>query len=117
MNTTTQGHVASVNDQNFEEHVLKATRPVIVDFTADWCPPCRALGPVYHRLSHEFAARLDFVELDFDGSSEVPALMGVQALPTLIVFHQGRELARFVGPRPTNLKALIEGVLAKNSLA
>ena len=120
MNGTTSNNlhaqVLEVGDHDFEARVLQSSRPVVVDFTADSCPPCRALAPLYHRLSGEFAEKLDFALVDLAEHGEVASRLGVRAMPTLIFFQHGRELARVVGPHPTRLKFLIEEIVAKNNL-
>ena len=107
------GHVFSVGDRDFEQKVLRATLPVIVDFSADWCPPCRVLTPVFHRLSAEYQGRLGFASVDIDENPLIYSRYRIQAAPTLIIFKDGKELARLVGPHPARLKRAIDGILAE----
>lgn len=112
-----QTHVLTVGDRDFESKVLNADTPVIVDFTAAWCPPCRAIAPVYERLSNEYEGRLMFAKIDVDEHPLTPSHLGVQAFPTLLVFKAGRVIGRLVGPHPARLKLSIDRVLAENGVA
>ncbi len=109
-----QSNLFAVSDQDFEREVLHSSLPVIVDFWATWCPPCRALAPVYQRLSAEYQGRLRFAKLDVDENQQTPARFSVWANPTLLVFKDGKECARVVGPHPGRLKNFIDRVLAEN---
>ena len=112
----TSGYVFSVGDRDFEQKVLKARLPVIVDFSADWCPPCRVLAPVYRRLSAEYQGRLGFASVDIDEYPLVYSRYRIQGAPTLIIFKDGKEVARFVGPHPGRLKRAIDDVLAEQGI-
>jgi len=106
----------SVGTPNFEEVVLQSEQPVIVDFTADWCPPCRALAPAYHALGEEYAGKVRLTSLDIDAHPELSVRYGVQGVPTLIIFNQGQEVTRVVGPHPSRLRMVIERKLAEQNL-
>jgi thioredoxin 1 len=86
-----------ITEQTFEAEVLAAQEPVLVDFTATWCPPCRAILPILQKLSDESAGRLKVVKVDSDASPGLATRLGVRALPTVIAFAGGREVARHVG--------------------
>src|SRR5579884_4089767 len=101
---TRQSNLFAVGEENFEEQVLKSPLPVIIDFWAQWCVHCRALAPVYQQLSEEYQGRLRFTVLNSDEELRISALLGVQALPTFIVFKGGEEVTRVVGPHPARLK-------------
>ncbi|HYE13893.1 MAG TPA: thioredoxin [Pyrinomonadaceae bacterium] len=90
-------HISAVTDASFEAEVLKSDRPVVVDFWATWCPPCRALNPVVEELAEKYAGAVRFVKLDIDENSAVPQRYGIKGIPTLIVFERGREAERVVG--------------------
>lgn len=92
--------VAAVTDTDFDDEVLKATLPVLVEFTADWCGPCRQLAPVLSALVREEAERLKVVQLDVDTNPEVTARYGVLSMPTLMVFRGGEPVKSMVGARP-----------------
>jgi thioredoxin 1 len=104
-----------VSDQDFEQHVLNSVLPVIVDFTADWCPPCRTLAPVYAQLSDTYNGKLRFAKMDTDQNPLVPAQHMIQGIPTLILFVSGKPIGRLVGPHPGRLQQSIENLLAEAS--
>ena len=104
-----------VSDHDFEQRVLHSTLPVIVDFTADWCPPCRVLAPLYARLSSSYQGKLSFAEMDTDESVLVPARLGIQGIPTLVLFAGRKPVGRVVGPHPGRLQQSIERLLAEVS--
>lgn len=109
-----QSEVLAVGDRDFEEQVLRSSVPVVVDFWAQWCPPCHALAPIYQQLSQEYCGRVRFVKLDVEEDIEVPARYGVQAMPTLLMFKDGKVCARVVGPHPSRVKRFIEQALVEN---
>ncbi|RYJ27738.1 thioredoxin [Streptomyces sp. L-9-10] len=92
--------VDAVTDTDFDEEVLKAGLPVLVEFTADWCGPCRQLAPVLSAVAGEQAGRLKVVQLDVDSNPEVTVRYGVLAMPTLMVFRAGEPVKSMVGARP-----------------
>jgi thioredoxin 1 len=86
-----------VNDLNFDAEVLGATEPVLVDFWAEWCPPCKAMDPVLDELSRELAGRVKIVKLDVDANPGITARFNVRSMPTLIVFKDGEPVDYKVG--------------------
>ena len=105
--------VAAVTDTDFDTEVLGADRPVLVEFTADWCGPCRQLAPVLSAIAKEEAARLKVLLIDADTNPETVTRYGVLSMPTLMVFDAGEPVKSLVGARPRRrLLQELEDVLA-----
>ena len=92
--------VSDVSDQTFEIEVLRAATPVLVDFWASWCSPCRSLAPTVDRLAEEFGGRLKVVKLDIDESAAMTNRFDIKSIPTLILFKDGSERDRLIGNQP-----------------
>ncbi|MGW4044968.1 thioredoxin family protein [Streptomyces sp. NPDC004721] len=92
--------VAEVTDADFAAEVLGADRPVLVEFTADWCPPCRQMGPVLSALAAEQGERLKVVQLDVDTNPDTTNAYKVLSMPTFMVFRAGEPVKSMVGARP-----------------
>ncbi|GGX42261.1 thioredoxin [Streptomyces fructofermentans] len=92
--------VAEVTDEDFAAEVIGAELPVLVEFTADWCPPCRQIAPVLSAVAAEEAGRLKVVQIDVDTNPETTNAYGVLSMPTLIVFRDGQPVKSMVGARP-----------------
>ena len=86
-----------VASESFEREVLQSDRPTLVDFHADWCGPCRAVAPVLDELANELEGQVNVVTVDVDESADLAQQFGVQALPTFIVFRNGKATTRLVG--------------------
>jgi thioredoxin 1 len=89
--------VHEVNDQSFDAEVLEAGTPVLVDFWAEWCGPCRMLAPTVDKVAQEFNGQLKVVKVDVDDSSAVSSRFGIKSIPTLILFKGGSEQGRLIG--------------------
>ncbi|MBC7931112.1 MAG: thioredoxin [Rubrivivax sp.] len=89
--------VGEVSDGTFERDVLGSDVAVVVDFWAEWCPPCRVLAPTFEELAERYAGGVKFVKLNVDENSSVPQRFGIKGIPTLIFFDGGREVERLVG--------------------
>jgi thioredoxin 1 len=92
--------VAAVNDTNFESEVLKSPVPVMVDFYATWCGPCKQLAPIVEALAKDYTGKLKVVKLDIDEAPAVASSHGIMAVPTVMLFKGGAEKAKFTGFRP-----------------
>jgi thioredoxin 1 len=92
--------VLQVTDETFAAEVLGSDIPVLVDFTADWCSPCRMIAPVLSQVAGEQSGRLKVVTLDVDSNPQTQAAYGVLSMPTLIVFRRGEPVKSLVGARP-----------------
>lgn len=86
-----------VNDENFVNEVLTATKPVLVDFWAEWCGPCRRLGPIIEELSNEFSDKVKVCKLNVDEARETAIRYNVMSIPTVILFKSGEVIAQEVG--------------------
>ncbi|HXD30799.1 MAG TPA: thioredoxin [Pyrinomonadaceae bacterium] len=90
-------HVKDITDNNFEGEVMKSTVPVLVDFWAEWCPPCRAMTPIVESLAQKFGASAKIVKLNVDDNPSITQRFGIKGIPTMIVFKGGKEAERLVG--------------------
>ena len=97
-------------DNNFESDVLKSDQPVLVDFWAEWCMPCKALTPTIDELATEFAGKAKVGKLNTESNNQMPIKYGVQAIPTIMVFKGGQVVKKFVGLTPKReLAAALDG--------
>jgi len=92
-------HVKEFTDQNFEAEVLKSDQPVLVDFWAEWCMPCRMLAPTIDKLAKDYSGRIKVGKLDTDTSRDVAIKYNIQSIPTVILFKNGEVAQKFVGLR------------------
>jgi len=105
----TESDLLHVNDLNFASEVLQSNIPVLVDFWATWCGPCRAISPIIEELAKEFSGRVKITKLNVDENPATPGQYGVRGIPTLILFKEGKVLDQIVGSVPkARLKAMIE---------
>jgi thioredoxin 1 len=89
-----------VNDGNFDEVVIKADKPVIVDFWAEWCGPCRMIGPIIEEIGKEYEGRVIVVKCDVDNSPEVSSRFGIRNIPTVLFFKGGQIVDKQIGAVP-----------------
>jgi thioredoxin len=87
----------SVTDATFEADVLKSSIPVLVDFWAEWCAPCKAIAPAVHEIAQEYDGKLTVGKLDVDSNADTPARLGILGIPTLILFKDGQAVERITG--------------------
>jgi thioredoxin 1 len=92
--------VAELSEANFEAEVLRSAQPVLVDFWAPWCSPCRVIAPMVHDLATENAGQIKVVKINVDESSNIAASYGVNSIPTIMIFKNGDVVDRFVGIQP-----------------
>jgi len=100
-------NVEAVTDAEFEARVLKSDRPVLVDFWATWCGPCRMVAPVVEAVAAAMGDRVGVLKMDVDANPETPARFGIMSIPTLIIFKDGQPAERMVGYRP-NLRDTLQ---------
>ena len=100
------GKVVELNDANFEAEVTKSDQPVLVDFSATWCGPCKILTPIVEKLADESAGKFKVGKVDIDESPNITAKFGVRGVPTVIVFKKGEKTGQHVGV--TNKETLLK---------
>jgi thioredoxin 1 len=92
--------VHAVTDKEFEEQVLKAEKPVLIDFWAEWCSPCRMVAPIVEEIAREYKDKIEVYKLDVDANIDTASRYQVQSIPTLILFKHGKPAERIIGFRP-----------------
>jgi thioredoxin 1 len=99
----------AITDESFEQDVLKADRPVLVDFWAEWCGPCKMIGPALEEISDELGEQVTIAKLNIDDSPDAPGKYGVRGIPTMILFNKGEPVETKVGAAPkSQLKSWLE---------
>jgi len=102
----------AVTDQDFETQVLKATMPVLVDFWAEWCVPCKMIAPMVEDLATEYDGKVNFVKMDVAANPGTPLKFGIRSIPTLLLFKNGKPVDQVVGAVPKAvLKKRLENAL------
>jgi thioredoxin 1 len=106
------GNTVAVTDSTFDEVVLKADNPVLVDFWATWCRPCQMVAPILEDLSKEYSEKLTIAKLDVDQNQQTAQRYRVMSIPTMIIFKQGKPVANIVGFKPKDqLKKQLDAAL------
>ena len=105
--------VAEITDQSFETDVLNSDKPVIIDFWAEWCAPCRHIAPIISQLADEHGDRVKIVKMDIDANPGTPGTYGVRAIPTVLAFQGGQVVQQLQGARPkADFDAMVEKLTA-----
>jgi len=93
-------NLIDINDSNFDEIVLKSKTPVLIDFWAPWCAPCKMVAPVVEELSNEYEGKVTFGNVNVDETPKIAVKYGIMSIPTLIIFKNGQPVSNIVGYRP-----------------
>ena len=106
-------HPIDITDATFEEEVVKADTPVLVDFWADWCAPCKMIAPMVDELAKEYDGKVKFTKLDVDSNPNTATTYGIRGIPTLLIFSGGQPVGQVVGAVPKSvLKSKLDEALA-----
>lgn len=101
--------VKETSDGNFENDVIKNSKPVLVDFWAEWCAPCKALSPIIDEIAQEYDGKIEVFKVDIDSNPQTPSQFGVRGIPTVIAFKNGQVVDQVVGAVPkTELQRIID---------
>jgi thioredoxin 1 len=108
-------NVKHVTDASYQQEVIESDLPVLVDFWAPWCGPCRIIGPVVEELADEYAGRFAVAKVNTDENQATPGSLGIRGIPTLLFYVGGREVDRVVGVRrKDDLQAKMDAILTEN---
>lgn len=91
-----------ITDKEFQEEVLNSKEPVLIDFWAEWCGPCRMLTPIIEQLSVEMKDKIKIVKMDIEANPDAPSSLGIRTIPTMMIFKDGKQVATKVGALPKN---------------
>ena len=100
-------HIVMLSDSDFDEKVLKSNRPVLVDFYANWCGPCKMIAPYLDNLAEEFQGKVTVAKLDVDQNNQSAMKYGVRGIPTMILFENGQQKEVIVGADPNRIRDVV----------
>jgi thioredoxin 1 len=101
-------NVMELSDDNFEEEVLKESKPVLVDFWAVWCAPCRIIGPVIEEIADAYGGKIKVGKINVDDNSKIPSQYGIRSIPTVILFKDGQVAEQVIGANAAEIKKIVE---------
>ena len=91
-----------IKDSEFEQEVTNSTRPVLIDFWAEWCGPCKMLNPILNELSEEMKDQIKIVKMNIDDNPKTPSELGIRSIPTMMIFKDGKQVTTQLGVKPKN---------------
>ena len=104
--------ITDVSDATFESEVLKSEIPVLVDFWAEWCAPCRAIAPIVKELADDYGDKVKIVKMNIDESPQTPGTYGIRSIPTILAFQGGQVVGQLQGARPkAAFQEMVEGLV------
>jgi len=104
--------ITDVTDATFEGEVLKSETPVLVDFWAEWCAPCRAIAPIVKELADQYGDKVKVVKINIDESPQTPGTYGIRSIPTVLAFNNGQVVSQLTGARPkAAFEEMLEGLV------
>lgn len=110
-------NITAVTDATFEQEVLKSSEPVLVDFWAEWCGPCRMIAPILDQIAQENAGKLKVVKVNVDENPGTPVKFGIQSIPTLLLFKEGKVADKQIGAVPKGQLAAFVNLHINSSVA
>lgn len=106
-------NAVEVTDATFDDEVVNSDTPVVVDFWAEWCGPCKMIAPIVEELAGEYEGKVKFTKMDVDSNPKTPMQFGIRGIPTLLIFNEGKAVGQIVGALPkTMLKQRVEEAIA-----
>jgi thioredoxin 1 len=107
--------VVAIQGSKFQDEVVRSDKPVVVDFYADWCGPCKIIAPIIHKLSEEYQGKVKFVKVDTDANQELAVQFGIMSIPTVMFFSKGKVEDIVIGAVPGSVLKSKVDALAKGS--
>ena len=101
-------NVVELSDENFEEEVLKESKPVLVDFWAVWCAPCRMIAPVIEEIAETYGGKIKVGKVNVDDNSKIPNQYGIRSIPTVMLFKDGKVADQVIGANAAEIKKIVE---------